>query len=143
MSMNLNQILERANESKFMTIATIGLHGGAQAVTVGFATHGDTIVFSSSVDSRKYANIQNDGRVALVIMPDHHTSIDIEGSAAVLADSYELTQAKDDYLAKNPEVSKRADSPDVAFFAVTIDWARCTDVSVSPWKIDTYEGGAE
>jgi hypothetical protein len=137
--MNLNQILERANESNFMTIATMGKEGRAQAVTVEFAIHGDKVVFDSFINSRKYTNIVNDGHVALVIMPDHHTSIDIEGRAAVLLGGNDLAQAQEEYLAKIPEACKWANSPGVAFFAVTIDWARCTDVSVSPWKIDIYE----
>ena len=137
--MNLQELLKRANEAKFMTIATVGESGKPQAVTVEFGLYGERIVFDTFRNSRKFANIQRDNHVALVMMPNEDVSIDIEGSAEILDSSPELSSAQEAYFEKIPEARKWAGSPNVAFFEVKVDWARCTDVSVSPWKIDTVE----
>lgn len=137
--MNLEQILLKANNAKFMTIATLGGNGKPQAVTVEFGIYGDKIIFDTFRNSRKFTNIQRDSHVALVMMPNEDVSIDIEGSAEILDDSPELSAAQEAYFEKIPEARKWAGLPNVAFFAVKVDWARCTDVSVSPWKIDTVE----
>lgn len=133
--MKLKEILERANKAKFMTISTVGEHGAPNAVTVEFGMYGDKIVFDTFNNSRKYANIQKDDRVALVMMPSEDISIDIEGHAHLVAED-ELVAVQEAYFEKVPEARKWADLPNVTFFVVSVDWARCTDVSVSPWKID-------
>lgn len=137
--MTLQNILNTANTAKFMTIATVGENGAPQAVTVEFGLYGDKIVFDTFRNSRKFANIQRDNHVALVMMPNEDVSIDIEGRAEILDGSAELSAAQEAYFEKVPEARKWANLPNVAFFAVKVDWARCTDVSVSPWKIDTVE----
>jgi len=109
------------------------------AVTVEFGIYGDKVVFDTFNNSRKYANIQSDDRVALVMMPDEDSSIDIEGRAWLVVGD-ELHAAQEAYFEKVPDARKWANLPNVSFFVVTIDWARCTDVSVSPWKIDVVEG---
>lgn len=133
--MQLKEVLELANAAKFMTISTIGEGGRPNAVTVEFGLYGEKIVFDTFNNSRKFANMQKDDRVALVIMPNEDTSVDIEGQAELLKGE-ELVAAQEAYFVKIPEARKWANLPNVSFFVVSVGWARCTDVSVSPWKID-------
>lgn len=137
-SMSLEEILAAANEVNFATIATIGETGAPQAVTVEFGLCGDKIIFDTFKDSRKFANIAKDNRVALVMMPGEDVSIDVEGRAELL-EGEALTNAQEAYFEKVPKARKWANLPNVVFFAVTVEWARCTDVSVSPWKVAIYQ----
>lgn len=138
--MQLKEILELANAARFMTISTTGEGGSPNAATVEFGLYGHKIVFDTFNNSRKYANIQRDNRVALVMMPDMDSSIDMEGRAEPIGDE-ELHAAQEAYFEKVPEARKWANLPNVVFFVVSVDWARCTDVSVSPWKIDVVGEG--
>lgn len=135
--MSFNEILAAANQVNFMTIATMSENATPQAATVEFGLCGDVIIFDTFRNSRKFTNIQNDNHVALVMMPSEDISIDIEGRAELL-EGEELINAQEAYFEKVPKARKWANLPNVAFFAVTIGWARCTDVSVSPWKVDIY-----
>jgi len=67
-------------------IASRGPDGSPQAALVGIAaTDRGEIVFDCSRRSRKYANIERDPAVALVIGWDDEVTVQVEGSAQVLS----------------------------------------------------------
>ncbi len=136
--MKLPEILSLADTAHFASIASICETGSPQATTVEFGIWNDKIVFDTFIKSRKFENITNNNHVALVMMPNIDASIDIEGRAEILSGD-DLIKAQKAYFAKIPQARQWANQPNVAFFAVTIDWARLTDVDKKPWQIEIYK----
>ena len=110
--------------------------GAPQAALVGIAvTDAFEIVFDTVTGSRKYANLLADPRVALVAGWDYGKTLQIEGTADVLADEY-LAAFKDVYFAVWPDGRERQRWPDTAYVRVRPRWLRYADYAQSPPQIE-------
>ena len=110
--------------------------GAPQAALVGIAVT-DTleIVFDTVTGSRKYANILADPRVALVAGWDYGKTLQVEGTADVLADE-DLAAFKEVYFAVWPDGRERQRWPDIAYIRVRPHWLRYADYGRSPPQIE-------
>ena len=110
--------------------------GTPQAALVGIAVT-DTleIVFDTVTGSRKYANILADPRVALVAGWDYGKTLQVEGTADVLADE-DLAAFKQVYFAVWPDGRERQRWPDIAYVRVRPRWLRYADYARSPPQIE-------
>jgi len=110
--------------------------GAPQAALVGIAVT-DTleIVFDTVTGSRKYANILADPRVALVAGWDYGKTLQVEGTADVLADE-DLAAFKEAYFAVWPDGRERQRWPDIAYIRVRPHWLRYADYARSPPQIE-------
>ncbi len=98
-------------------IASCGPDGSPQAALVGIAaTDQGELVFDCSQGSRKYANIERDPAVALVVGWDNEVTVQVEGSAQVLAGA-DLGRCKAAYFEQYPDGRDRAESPEIAISA--------------------------
>jgi PPOX class probable F420-dependent enzyme len=108
-------------------VATRGPTGSPQAALVGIAaTEEGELVFDCSRDSRKFANIERDPEVAVVVGWDDEVTVQIEGSADVLSGE-ELERCKTAYFEQYPDGRSRAVSPATAHIRVTPRWLRHSD----------------
>jgi pyridoxine/pyridoxamine 5'-phosphate oxidase len=131
-SVEAKKLLDQTN---LMTISTIAPDGGPQAAVVEFAcTSQLEIVFDTKRDSRKFASLERDSRVALVIGWDDNRTIQYEGMAEVLSGA-ELARCKQIYFAKNPAAKKWEAEPSIVYIKVTPKWLRYTDLNHHPWDI--------
>ena len=76
--------------------------------------------------SRKYHNIQQHSRVALVIGCDDEVTVQCEGFADVL-DGAERARCVAAYIEQYPDGRQRAQDPEIAHVRVRPDWARYSD----------------
>lgn len=108
-------------------IASCGPDGSPQAALVGVAaTDQGELVFDCSRGSRKYANIERQRAVALVVGWDDEVTVQIEGAAEVLAGA-DLDRCKTAYFEQYPDGRQRAESPEIAYIRVTPRWLRYSD----------------
>ena len=110
--------------------------GAPQAALVGIAVT-DTleIVFDTVTGSRKYTNRLADPRVALVAGWDYGKTLQVEGTADVLADE-DLAAFKEVYFAVWPDGRERQRWPDIAYVRVRPHWLRYADYARSPPQIE-------
>jgi nitroimidazol reductase NimA-like FMN-containing flavoprotein (pyridoxamine 5'-phosphate oxidase superfamily) len=113
------QILE---EHRLMAISTIRADGWPQNTMVGFAHEDILIYFVISRQSQKFANIDRDNRVSLVIGRDFHDpatirALSIAARADEVRDAKQRERAIDLLLERHPGL-KRLERPTIDHSAV-------------------------
>ncbi len=100
------------------------------------ATRGAEIIFDTSMRSRKYRNIQDCPRVAVVIGWDDEVTVQCEGTADILTGS-DRERCLSAYVEQYPEGRQRAQDPDIAHIRVRPGWLRHSDYR--PDSFDIHE----
>ena len=85
--------VEILNQHRLMGLATIRADGWPQATMVGYANDGLLLYFVISRQSQKFANIQKDDRVSIVIGQDFHDPSTIK-AISLAAHASEVTDAR-------------------------------------------------
>ncbi|MCF4136202.1 PPOX class F420-dependent oxidoreductase [Streptomyces sp. Tue 6430] len=72
----------------FITVATIQPDGSPQVSPVWVKRDGDDVLFSTTVDRRKYKNLARDPRVTFVVQPadSPYTYAEVRGTAEMTTD---------------------------------------------------------
>ena len=107
---------------RLMAIATVRRDGWPQATMVGYANEGLLIYFVISRESQKFANIERDPRVSIVVGRDFEDPKDIKAlsiaaEASRVTDPNQRERAVDLVLARHPVLTKLP-RPDPAYAAV-------------------------
>lgn len=111
---------------KHMIIATES-NGIPEAALVGFAAMEDlNLVFGTDTTTRKFQNIQNNSRVAIVVTDDERRTVQFEGVVSVLI-GQELAEYKKVYFTKIPNAQKYEDKPNQIYLKVMPIWLRYTE----------------
>jgi len=110
------------DQYRLMTIATLRADGWPQATMVNYANDGLLLYFIVSKASQKYANIQRDSRVSIVIGRDFDDPREIEAlsiaaNASDVRDPVQREHAIDLVLARHPALPALG-RPDLAHSAV-------------------------
>ena len=84
--------VEILDQNRLMALSTIRQDGWPQATFVGYANEGLLLYFVVSRKSQKFANIQKDDRVSLVIGRDFHDPSTIK-ALSIAAHASEVTDA--------------------------------------------------
>ncbi len=84
------------------------------------------LIFATKRNTRKYSNLRNNPRVALLMDNRRNLASDFNEATAitVMGEARELDSNQDEidiYLAKHPNLQNFATQPDCAIFKVTID----------------------
>jgi len=91
------------------------------------------IIFDTVTTSRKYHNILQNPKVALVIGWDNETTIQYEGNAEVLGHDTEAENLKDIYFRTFPDGRERAETwPGLVHIKVTPQWLRYSNFNEPP-----------
>ena len=123
---------------RLMTIATLRADGWPQATMVNYANEGLLLYFIISRQSQKYANIERDSRVSIVIGRDFDDpreikALSIAANASDVRDPVQREHAVDLILARHPALAALG-RPDPAHSAVVR--AYCSIVTI----LDYSEG---
>lgn len=106
-------------------VATVDVHGDPQAALVGLAvSDAAEVIFDSLTETRKIRNIRAHPRVALVIGSDDSVSVQIEGTADILAGA-ERDKCGQIYVAQFP--GARALDDEFSIVRVVPQWLRYYD----------------
>ncbi|MFO7740840.1 MAG: pyridoxamine 5'-phosphate oxidase family protein [Anaerolineae bacterium] len=122
-------LLELLTSQRLAVLATREEDGHPYANLMAFAVTEDlkTILLVTGRATRKFANLREDPRVALLIDSRSHAVADIHDAVAatVLGDAEEVSGAERDqllrvFLAKHPHLEDFAQSPSCALFRVEV-----------------------
>jgi general stress protein 26 len=107
-------------------VATTSKDNKPEAALVGIAVSGNLeIIFDTVKSSRKYHNILQNSKVALVIGWDNETTVQYEGTAEVLGNDAEADNLREIYYKAYPDGRERAETwPELVHLKVTPKWLR-------------------
>lgn len=110
------------DQYRLMTIATLRADGWPQATMVSYANDGLLLYFVISRQSQKYANIDRDSRVSIVVGRDFEDpaqikALSIAANASEVRDPVQRQRAIDLVLSRHPALSKLG-GPDLKYSAV-------------------------
>lgn len=129
------EILEFIKSKSLMTVSSVNTDGSPQSALVGFGeTDSFQLIFGTSNTSRKYANLQHNPKVAVVVGWDGPKTVQYEGVARELMGG-EADKYAELYFTKSPSARKQKHLEDHRYFLVEPTWVRLTDLSVKPWDI--------
>lgn len=120
-------------------LSTIAGNALPQAAVVGYAVKPSLeLFFGTYKSSRKYQNLRNNPRVALVVGWEQGKTVQYEGEAFELRDEA-LEQSKKFFLSQVPTVAKYVAETDERFFEVRPRWIRYSDISRDPWDVEELD----
>lgn len=125
--------IRRHNIGVLATIDLESLKPEAAAVEFG-ETDNLELIFDTFVSSRKYKNLKVSSRVAFVIGWDENITVQYEGEATELRGK-ELERCQSIYFAKNPRANKWKGKEGIAYFKITPNWIRYSNLNKDPWEI--------
>lgn len=132
--MKRTELIELLRSNRFAVEASLHADGRPQAAVVGVAVTDELeLVFDTVTSSRKYENLQRDGRCAFAWWHDSLT-VQLEGIADEPVGD-ELDRVKSVYFEAFPDGRERARWPTIAYFRVRVTWARISDFSTQPPRI--------
>ena len=110
------------NQHRLMGIATLRPDGWPQATMVSYANEGLLLYFIVSRESQKFANIERDSRVSIIIGRDFEDparikALSIAANASEVRDPAQRERAIDLILERHPALAKFG-RPDLAHSAV-------------------------
>ena len=117
-------------------VSTSHADGSVESALVAISETPDlAITFGTLDDTRKFANILRDPRVAFVVTDDENVEVQFEGRAR-LTEGEEHERCKERHVAKNPKSAKYADDPRQRYFVVEPTWVRFVDRTVTPSRVE-------
>lgn len=110
------------DQNRLMAVATVRPDGWPQCTMVGYANDDILIYFIVSRESQKFANIESDDRVSLVVGRDFHDpstikALSIAAHASEVQDAKQRKHAVELLLGRHPGL-KRLEAPDPSHSAV-------------------------
>ena len=117
-------------------VSTVHADGSVESALVAFSETPELCVtFGTLEDTRKFANILREPRVALVVTDNEHFQVQLEGRARITSGD-EHERCKQQHVAKNPKSAKYADAPGQRFIVVEPTWIRFTDRTTDPSLVE-------
>lgn len=120
-------------------ISTCGKNLKPEAALIGFGeTEKLEIIFGTFKTTRKYRNLLENTRVALVVGWDEDgCTVQYEGIATELSEE-EVKDYLEIYHKKVPSAAHYAEHPDQTYFIVRPSWIRYTDVSGEVEQVEEF-----
>lgn len=117
-------------------VSTLHPDGSPESALVAISETPElAITFGTLDDTRKFANLLRDQRVAFVVTDDENMEVQFEGRARI-TDGEERDRCKKRHVAKNPRAAKYADDPRQRFVVVEPTWIRFIDRTTEPSRVE-------
>ncbi len=118
-------------------VATVTANGEPQAATLGFSHEDDfTVLIATNKNTRKYANLSTNGKVAIVVGVTGAKTVQYEGVAKEVS-AQELGTRLDKHFEKVPGAQKYAGDQGQTYFVVTPSWLKFTDYTAEEQIFET------
>lgn len=144
-----NELVEFMRANPLATVATVSAGGAPEAALVGVAVSERLeLVFDTLDTSRKFLNVKQEARIAVVfgaarayVIGKHdERSVQYEGMADI-PNGEELTRVQEEiYFRQFPDGRSRMKWAHIAYVRVTPEWIRYSDYNVSPPQIVELRG---
>lgn len=120
--------------AKLATVSSLGPDGAPQSALVGIGVTGDLkIIFDTTRDSRKHANLTRDPRASVVVAGPREQTLQYEGLAAQVRTTGPEDEAiREAYYLNWPEGRERLTWPNLSYWCISPTWARYTDYERGP-----------
>ena len=136
-----DELLGYLRSRNVMAVSSIGPDGAPQAAIVGYGVSDSLeLVFDTLSSTRKYANLRQDPRVALIVGWDD-TTLQMQGTAD-FPEGGELERMRQVYFVAYPDGRDRLAWPGITHVRVRIEWARLSDFRMEPNRIVELGGPA-
>ncbi len=118
-------------------VSTVHEDGSVESalVAISNAPGNLAITFATLENTRKFANILREPRVAFLVTDDQKLQVQFEGRARV-TEGDERERCKNMHVAKNSRAAKHANVPGQQFISVEPTWIRFTDLTNDPHVIE-------
>jgi pyridoxine/pyridoxamine 5'-phosphate oxidase len=129
-SEKIKKVLEFADSQMLGVVASVNKNGQPEAALVAISeTPNLDFIFGTANTSRKYKNIKNNPRVAVVLGYEvaEGITIQIEGLATEMVGD-ESSRCRDIHMKKNPRSVKYASRSDQRWFKIKPTWLRYTNL---------------
>jgi len=132
-------LFEHLRQLKLAIVATSSLDHQPEAAVVGIAvTENLELIFDTETTTKKYKNMIQNPKVAVVIGWDNETTVQYEGEASVLQGDG-AAALKEIYFAAYPDGRERAATwPNLVHFKITPRWIRYSNF-IEPVRIEEME----
>ncbi|HYP74804.1 MAG TPA: pyridoxamine 5'-phosphate oxidase family protein [Polyangiaceae bacterium] len=130
--MDREQLVAFARNHRLAVEASVSGNGGPQAAVVAIAVSDELeLVFDTVTSSRKYQNLVENPRIALVIGWDREVTMQIEGIVDFPSGA-ELERVREVYFTKHPDGRNRLAWPELIHARVRPTWVRYSDFNQNP-----------
>lgn len=138
--MDLDAIFEFFKEQKYAVVSTLSGSGSPQAALVGISRYPDfKMVLGTQAKTRKFQNIQQHDRVAVVVgLGQSHQTIQLEGQARIL-EGEERQHYMEEHFLQQPWSRSYADDPGQNYILIEPTWLRYTDIDQKPELIVEHQ----
>lgn len=122
---------------KLCAFATSSQDGQPWNAIMGYAVQEDlTIVLSTHKGNRKYNNLQENSKVALVFGWEFSgLNVQCEGEAVIIEEGEEYKKTEEFFFTQNPHAAKFK-SPDTIFIKIKPTWMRVTNFNKQPPTVE-------
>ncbi|MCM3656856.1 pyridoxamine 5'-phosphate oxidase family protein [Agromyces mediolanus] len=124
-AVQLGEILHLVVANPLGVIATTSAEGPEAALVSVAPTPAGELIVKTRADSRKVANLERDPRVAVVIGCSGGSSLQIEGTAAVVTDA----ETDEEY---HRRFSRGVRGGEQVYLRIRPDWVRTCDLATAP-----------
>lgn len=127
--MNFDEVTKFLNQHETCVLATVDSNGQPQAATVGFSHADDmSILIGTNKSSRKYQNLKNNSKVAIVVGFEGAVTFQYEGVAEE-KDTEEISERIEKHFQKVPMAKKFAEESGQTWFIIKPTWLRYSDLA--------------
>lgn len=134
--MNRAELVTFTRQRGLAVVATCGPDGAPEAALVGIAATDDgELIFDTSVRSRKYRNLRESPRAAVVIGWDDEVTVQCEGSMDIPTGA-ERERCLASYVEQYPDGRARAEDPEIALLRLRPQWVRYSDYRPGSFGVD-------
>jgi len=118
---------------KLAVMSTVTSDSRPESAVIGIGVKENLeLVCSTFRSSRKYENIHQNPRVALVIGWEDNKTVQYEGAAEEITD--EVSPEDLQLLTSVPSIAKHLEWEHRTFFKIRPTWIRFSDLSMDPWE---------
>ncbi len=134
MTFGETELLAYMRSHRLAVVASIGANGAPQSALVGIAVSSRCeLVFDTTSDTRKHANLTRDPRAAVVLTGPGEQTLQLEGIARPVSVTDAAGAAwRDIYEAAWPDAAARRSWPHLAYWRIVPHWARYCDYGRGP-----------
>lgn len=128
-------LLSFLHRRRWAVVATVSANAAPEAALVGIAITEDLeVVFDTTDNTRKFANLKSNAKIALVVggwVDGDERTLQYEGYADI-PEGDELERLKAVYFGVFPEGRERQAWPGITYVRVRPTWLRYSDFNVAP-----------
>lgn len=137
--MNLSEVNHFLSQQQTCVLASINPSGQPEAATVGFS-HDNKFKFlvATNKNTRKYQNLTDNPRVAVVVGVEGEKTLQYEGTAQEVSQA-QLGERLEQHFQKVPGAKKFAQEAGQTYFLITPSWLRLTDYTQDSPVFETRE----